>query len=193
MIVLQVADKGGVEMLAASQELIEPWARSHGYDYHRHYVARTLDNPYRFRWNVVAYLLREKRDSVLYLDNDIVPQLGGHFPALPEGTDINFSKDSQGLCAGAFHISCNLWSKWFVETAILTIPDKQTHRTEDQDVLKALVSLRNVSKHVGYISESVIANPTSTDGPATLYHHWANADPGAVVEQILKQREDRPR
>lgn len=193
MIVLQVADKGGVQLLAASQELIEPWARSNGYEYHRHFVNRTLSNPYRFRWQVVDYLLREKRDSVLYLDNDIVPRRGGPFPGLSKGTHVAFSKDAQGLCAGAFLVDCSLWSRWFVETARLAIPDEQNYRTEDQDVLKTIVSLRNVDKYVDLIPESVVQNPTSTEGDGVLFHHWANADVGAVIDQILKQREDRPR
>jgi hypothetical protein len=171
MIVLQVADKGGVQLLNASQQLIEPWARSNGYEYYRHFVNRTLNNPYRFRWQVVDYQLREKRDSVLYLDNDIVPKRGGPFPSLPPGTNISFSKDAQGLCAGAFLVNCSLWSRWFVESARLAIPDEQMYRTEDQDTLKTLVSLRNVGKYVDYIPESVVENPTSKEGDGVLFHH----------------------
>jgi hypothetical protein len=170
-LILQVANALYADLCAAATPAMVRWAQLNQWEHELVLIPDHL-NFGQERYRAAVERLRQF-DLVLYLDVDIVPQKTADL--VFEGhKDVYISVDYNGWCCGAFALRATDWARWFAETMADRIPFTQTHRTQDQDILKAFIRQPEVGPQVGRIEESQIGNPKTMVDGSTLFHIWAN-------------------
>ena len=185
--VIQAYDENHESLANITVPLMAKWCYNHGWS---HQVVlcdsskESYDHNYR-KYPLVRSML-EHHQVVMWADADVVPVSGEDFPLGEKNVQVSF--DRHGYCAGLVVYRNSLWTRQFVTGLEAIIPTEGIYRTHEQDCMKAILLIGQVSDNVVSIPESVVAcphSPKTTVKPVFL-HLWTHT---GLADSIQRAKE----
>lgn len=153
-----------------------------------------LYNPYLKKLDLVLSELHD-RELVIYADADVLfkPYLPFDTPISKFPTDLSFSHDDHGICAGFFVVRNTRWTLDLMKAwRVLGIANGSEHigyDQHDQGTMKLLMlHFPWIEKAISQIPRTLVSSRDDLPNTGKLAHHFwcAQFDEGKVAEEMAE-------